>query len=279
MYNAAFGYSGLGRPLASSPAAAKALTAGALRSFVSDLFRPSRIVVASAGVSQETLSALANKYFLPAKDDKTIAATPTEYLGGDRRQSIPRAPCNLMLAFPFAQSQAAAITVAGALLGNTTRKFMYPGQGLTSRLHAAAAGKFDANAIVSVHSDAALFAIRATAPAGAGGAAVQTIVSELKNLKKGSISDAALAAAKAQAKAQYAFDHESRTWAVTSAARQLLRHHAFEDQAKWFAKIDAVTAQAVGAAVSSAVSQAPALGVIGEISSVPSTKAITASLA
>ena len=296
LHAAAYGASGLGRPLAADAATLDRLTPDALAEFVATTFTAPRLALAASGAGLAQLAAVAEPLLgslPPSAPPARGSAVDGSYAGGELRLSPGGASdglTHIALAFHAAggwrdMSAATAVTVLQMMLGGgNSFSAGGPGKGLYSRLYRNVLNKHAwAHACTGFHSmynDTGLVGISASADPSRAGDALDAMVKELQAIATpGGISSADLARAKAATRSSVLMNLESRAVVAEDIGRQALTYGERKPPAAFLAAVDAVTPAVLTALVAKLLKTPPSLAVVGDAHALPRYEALARRLA
>lgn len=248
----------LSRTILGPPEKVRSLTPENLKDYVSTHYKPHRMVLAAAGeIEHEDMVALAKKQFgsIPADSDAPTAAElaakdPAWLVGSDVRiRNDDMDAAHVAIAWEscgWAHPDAVAFVVMQALVGSYERD-MFTG-GMSSMRMSQALSKVSnaktCHAFNTTYSDTGLFGLYITAEAPELDDVVHAAMFEMtRHCTK--VDEQQLANAKAAVKTSMLASLDGPTAVAEEIGRQLLVYGRRIPTAEWFARIDAVDADAI----------------------------------
>lgn len=277
---------GLGQPLVATPAALQHLDAEALAFFLRENYTAPNVVLAASGVAHDELVRVAEPLLSQLPSGSGAAAAPSAYVGGDCRIATDSPVTSIVLAFEFAggwrdHKASVAMTVLNTLLGGGgSFSAGGPGKGMYSRLYTRVLNKHtwaqNCTAFHSVFDDTGIVGISAVADAPNAGDMIKVMASEMQAVAAGQIDAKELERAKASTVSSILMNLESKAVVAEDIGRQILTYGERKSPQEFIAAVKALTAGEVAAVAKQALTSAPTLVSVGDLSTVPRYEAVKA---
>jgi len=277
LHAAAYQNNTLGLPIVAPLRNLPKFTGLELRQYVDTWFRPSRMVIAGAGISHDELVKLANESFNRPEPKSVLPIEDVRYTGGELRfHRPPHDFVQLALAFPTASwrdSDLAAMCVLQTMMGGGgVFAPGGPGLGLRSRLYENILSKkewvFSATCFNSIFSESSLFALSGSCLASHAGDFVNILTDEARKMA-GPVEEEELQRARNQLKAAVLTQFDSRNQRLDEVGRHLVLLNEIQTADELVQRIDRVQSADIVRVAEKMLKAAPSLAIAGDPSQVP----------
>jgi len=276
-HTAGFGArSPLGKPSACPPGSLEAISPSDLRQFISQEYVPNRMVLAAAGYDHASLVGLAESFFghLPAGEPTPVV--PSEYVGGDYRESAAEALTHFALSFKgvgWNSESLVPLCVLNTMMGGgSSFSAGGPGKGMYTRLYQNILNRFPyvESAVVfnAFYNQTGIFGVYCAAPADSMGQLASVVCEEMNKMAR-NISPDELNRAKNQLTSSLLMNLESRPVLFEDIGRQVLSYGDRTSADTLVARISAVTAEDITSVASDLLATPPSVAVYGDTTCLP----------
>lgn len=261
---------GLGTPALLDAAELGHLDFEALRQYYAAVVKPSRAMLAAAGVGLDAVTQLANP-LLPASASAAAASAPapSSYVGGSLNIVAPASPLShvalaLEVKGGLSDPKAVACAAVAKQLLDPARAVL-PG-GRESDVYASA------TPFACLYATTGLVGLAGAAPPGRAAALLDAVVARVEGVAKG-VAEGALRQAKQLAISEYKQQLASSAGMAGLMAPRLLATGRF-DPAELAAKVEGLSAGDVAGFVAAAIKRTPSVVTYGSLASAPRLGAV-----
>jgi processing peptidase subunit alpha len=275
---AAYGNTGLGRPLMASTKGLNNLTSEVLHSYVSEHMTAGNVVVAAAGVDHQEFVAQVEKLFASMPAGAAPVTEKAKYTGGQYLNPAETFDglSHVVLGFEgpsWHDAELIPMCVLHTLMGGGgSFSAGGPGKGMYSRLYTNVLNKFgwvqNATAMNSCYKDSGLFGIYGAAEPRNGGQLVQVLAEQLKGMG-GAVTDEELSRAKNMTKSSVLMNLESKPIILEDMGKQLLCYGKRLTAAEVCSQIEKVSAADIQKVAKKMLGSEITYSAYGEIHSLP----------
>ncbi|XP_075420714.1 cytochrome b-c1 complex subunit 2, mitochondrial [Tenrec ecaudatus] len=249
------------------------VTSEELHYYVQNNFTSARMALIGLGVSHPVLKQVAEQ-FLNMRGGLGLSGARSIYRGGEIREQNGDSLVHAVLVAESAaigSAEANVFSVLQHVLG--AGPHVKRGSNATNALYQAVAKgthqPFDVSAFNASYSDSGLFGIYTVSQAAAAGDVIKAAYDQVKTIAQGSLSDAALQAAKNKLKAAYLMSVESSEGFLNEVGFQALVAGSYVPPTTVLQQIDAVTATDVKNAAVKFVSGKKSMATSGNLGHTP----------
>ncbi|XP_063076678.1 cytochrome b-c1 complex subunit 2, mitochondrial isoform X2 [Engraulis encrasicolus] len=249
------------------------VTSEQMHAFVENNFTSSRMALVGLGVDHTILKQVGEQ-FLNIRSGMGAPGSKASYRGGEVRVQSTSGMVHAAVVSEGASAgspDALAFALLQQVLGagphvkrgaNTSNK-------LVQAAAKATAHPYDVSAFNASYSDSGLFGVFAISQAADAGAVLRTALAQVAATAEGGVSDADLARAKAQLKAQHLMSLETSEGLLEAIGSQALAEGAYHTPAAVAQKIDAVTSSDVVKAAKKFVAGKKSMASSGHLANTP----------
>lgn len=261
----AFAEQPLGRSILGTTEKISSYTNDDLREYMAEHYRPQRMVITAAGnVKHSDFVALVERFFTMAKVEDGKSFEIAKYIGGDNRVTADFEQLHLLIGLPTISMHSPdyyALQIYSTILGG----------GMSSRLFQEVREKrglaYTVYAMASAYADVGIMSVYAAA-APDKAAELSGILCEQIALMAEDISDAEIARAKNQQKAELLMARENPQTVSTWIGRHILMFGEYREAATIIKKIDTVTKEQLLKLAGQIAGGKPTIAALGDVSGV-----------